>query len=231
MVKFNCVLQQRTWRPSGHVDIHKAIKADTKDTLGRGVVNICSKSTSMCGQAFIKKTPQRTKHVLHMFCSRMVITLGSWHASGVELRSRVDGRCLPEQLRVPRTVPLASDTVAFLLPVVTEQHISASRAPESIFSLARHENGSNASIRHHLERPNIALSRNSDLAVFAHTGPGAKKLRAIGPNVHPRFVTVHSLGELAQPDLAQVDSAQHLLLMRLSLATCLTGTHQSLSLM
>ena len=65
-------------------------------------------------------------------------------------------------------------------------HNSASRALAPTFSLARHENGSRASIRHHLDRPHIVLSRNPDLAVLAQTNPRAQNnLRVVGPHVLP----------------------------------------------
>ena len=54
----------------------------------------------ICGaNAVVEKTMQSTKHILHMFCETSVINFSTWLASGVELRSCVDGRHLPEQLR------------------------------------------------------------------------------------------------------------------------------------
>ena len=103
-------------------------------------------------------------------------TLGTKHASGVELRSGVDGRYLPDKLRVRvhcrwRVTPSRS----FCLSSLGTRNVPFSGLPRKESSM---------SARHHLERPNIVLSRNSDLVVFAQISTRAKNnLRVSGPNV------------------------------------------------
>ena len=53
----------------------------------------------MRASASIERTPQRTKHVLHMFCERTVINIRHV-ACQVELRSLVHSRYLLAQLRI-----------------------------------------------------------------------------------------------------------------------------------
>ena len=91
----------------------------------------------------------------------------------MELRSRVDGRYLPAQLRVRvhsrwRVMP----SLSFCLWSLNTQFCVAGIGIKLFCGTPRQ--GSRASIRHHVERPNIVLSRNSDLVVFAQTRPRAR---------------------------------------------------------
>ena len=101
----------------------------TQETLGTRRGEHFFEPTSMCGaNALIEKTMQRTKHILHMFCERTVINTKHMAAGGLELRSLVDSRNLPEQLRFLaqsrwRLTPLLSFCLWSL-----STHISASRA-------------------------------------------------------------------------------------------------------
>ena len=114
----------------------------------------------------------------------MVInTFGTWHASVVELRSRMDGRYQPEPAACSRTLPMASDAVACLglSPLGTRKY--GIRAVESFLSPRFHVNGSSMSALHQLERTIIGLS------------PTRKKnLRASGPNVLPRIAFSNVFG-------------------------------------
>ena len=70
--------------------------------------------------AFIEKTPQRTKHVLHMFCERTVINRR--HVA-CQRRGPAFSRGQPPPTRTAAcscALPLASDAVACFLLVVTE---------------------------------------------------------------------------------------------------------------
>ena len=82
----------RAWQNYGNVrDMLKFVKhmRRTQEIIGTRRSELFFVPTFMCGQMFfIEKTPQTTKHVLHKFCERTVIN--TRHATGVELRSRVD---------------------------------------------------------------------------------------------------------------------------------------------
>ena len=115
-----------------------------------------------------------------MFCERTLINIEhvacQWRGTSFSL---VDVRYRPEQPRVRahcrwRVAPSAPSCFFFCLSSLGTRNFGT-RALESSFPLARHKNGSRGSIRHHLERPNIVLSRNSDLVVCAQTTPRAKK--------------------------------------------------------
>ena len=142
----NVFYNKRTWRRSGHVDVRKEKK---KRTHGEHF----SEPTSMSGRVLLSRKHRREANTFcTCFAKARNSTQGTWHAGGVELRSRVDSRHL-------RTLPLASDAVALIL------HISAGTSRK----------GSRTRMRHRLARPNIAMSRNSDEVVFAQTGARAKK--------------------------------------------------------
>ena len=110
-----------------------------------------------------------------MFCTCFAnarqSTLGTWRGTAFSRR-----RPLPTRTAAcSRTLPLAGDAVAFFCLSSPGTRNSSSREFESSLSLARHENESSASIRHHLEGSSIVLSRNSDLVVFCTNRPVQKK--------------------------------------------------------
>ena len=73
----------------------------------------------MWTSAFIEKTSQRTEHVLHWFYERTVINI--WHVV-CWCRATALWRRRPPPTRAAscsRALPLASDAVAFFLPVIT----------------------------------------------------------------------------------------------------------------
>ena len=101
LAKFKWVLQQRTWRRSGHVDVRKANKADARNVRDEAWVSTFSIPRRCVGKCSYKENAaENGTRSAHVCANARSSTLGTWHASGVELRSRVDGRYLPEQLRV-----------------------------------------------------------------------------------------------------------------------------------
>ena len=141
--------------------------------------------------AFTKNTWQRTKHVLHMFCERTVINIRHvaypWRGTAFSRRRPL----LTPTDACSRTLPLASDAVAVLLPMIPG-HTQCGNSGIGIFPFSRLPRyGSSMSARQHLERPNIVLSRNSDLVLFTRTGPRAKKKKKTFmclARTSPRFV-------------------------------------------
>ena len=126
------------------------------------------------------KTPQRTKHVVHIFCERTAINSGArGRASGVELYSRALSNYQPEQLRVGEHCRWRVTLSRFFFACHHWAHaIVGPGHCNQPFSSTKSEHSE------HLECPNIVLSRNSDLVAFAQTGPRAKNnLRVFGPNV------------------------------------------------
>ena len=60
-----------------------------------------SEPTSMCGQVLLSRNHRRERKTFcTCFANARWSTSGTWLAGGVEMYSRVDGRYLPEQLRV-----------------------------------------------------------------------------------------------------------------------------------
>ena len=94
----------------------------------------------MCGRVLVSRKHSRERNTFcTCFAKALQSTSSTWPARGVELRSRVDGR--PEQLRVRVHLPLASDAIAFLLPVATERTQFCVAGVEINLFLARHEKG------------------------------------------------------------------------------------------
>ena len=115
-----------------------------------------------------------------MFCERTLINIEhvacQWRGTAFSL---VDVRYRPEQPRVRahcrwRVAPSAPSCFFFAC-----HHWALAILGLGHWNLPFHwhatKKGSRGSIRHHLERPNIVLSRNSDLVVCAQTTPRAKK--------------------------------------------------------
>ena len=75
-----------------------------------------SEPTLMCGQLLLSGGQRSAGNRLRAcFALAQSSMIGTWHATGVEQRSRKGGSDLPAQ----RTLPQASDAVAFLRPVIT----------------------------------------------------------------------------------------------------------------
>ena len=111
----------------------------------------------------------------------------------MELRSRVDSRHLPEQLRV-RIQCRWRVTPSLSCCLWSAHTILRAGTGICLFSCTPRK-GSRSSIRHHLERTKVVLSRNSDL--FCTNSSARKKknnLRVFGPNSPPRFVFSGVLG-------------------------------------
>ena len=128
----------------------------------------------MWTSAFNEKKTQRTKHVLHMFCERMVInTFGTWHAS----RSRMDGRYQPEPAACSRTLPMASDAVACLGLSSQGTRKFGIRAVESFLPFSK------------LPRKWVQHERSAPVGTLHHrlVSNAQTNLRASGPNVLPRL--------------------------------------------
>ena len=112
--EFNCVRQPLTWRRSGHVVVREAKKADARNFGDEAWWAFFRAHIDVSTSAFIEKTPQRTKHVLHMFCEHTVINIRhvacQWRGTAFSRR-----RPLPARTAAcSRTLPLASDAVALL---------------------------------------------------------------------------------------------------------------------
>ena len=86
---------------SGHVKRPQSTWRGRKTCQGRGVASIRSSPRRCVGECFYREIHGRERNTS---CARLAnarqSTAGRWHANGVERRSRVDGRCLPGQLRV-----------------------------------------------------------------------------------------------------------------------------------
>ena len=161
--EFNCILQQRRWRRSEHVDVRDAFGTSAR-SLRSGARALFRTRTGAWAGSFVGKPTRRMKHVLHMFCERTVLNIkhvACWWRGTAFSPPNPTAAC-------SRTLPLARDLVAFFCLWLLSTH----NFWDSIFGitmlLARHENRC-------LERPNIVLSVLPDEVAFAQTGPLAKK--------------------------------------------------------
>ena len=114
-------------------------------------------------------TLRRTKQALRLLCGGTVVNKG--HASGVELRSRVDGRFLSAQLRVREHCRWRVTPSLSLLLVGTERTHFCVAGFGITFVWLAYENGSRSSTRHHVARPKNVQSRNIPTLLYLHTGP------------------------------------------------------------
>ena len=160
----SCVLTNVAERGAGQNSIvcHRNELGDARDTQEisstSGSGHFFRAHVDVWANAFIEKAPKRTKNVLPMSFERPVM-----NTRHLELWSRVDGCCLPAQLRVDEHRRWrVTSSLSFYLKL-----------------LSTHS-------RHHLERSNIVLSRNSDHVAGATTGPRAKRQPScIGPERPP----------------------------------------------
>ena len=106
-------------RCSGHVDVRKATGEGARSVWSGARWALFRYRIGVWAGCFVGRTTQRTKHVLHMFCDRTVINIrhvACW-SRGTAFSRKVE---IPSQPAVcSRAVPLASEAVAFMLPVVT----------------------------------------------------------------------------------------------------------------
>ena len=160
----SCVLtnvaERGAWQNS--IVFHRNELGDARDTQEisgtSGSGHFFRAHVDVWANAFIEKAPTRTKNVLPMSFERPVM-----NTRHLELWSRVDGCCLPAQLRVDEHRRWrVTSSLSFYLKL-----------------LSTHS-------RHHLERSNIVLSRNSDHVASATTSPRAKRQPScIGPERPP----------------------------------------------
>ena len=132
----------------------KQVGADAGNSRDEGVVSIFFRAHV---DVWASKTPQRTKHVLRMSCERTEINVRH-----VACRWRGPafwrGRLPPNRTAAcSRTLPLASDVVAFLLAVVIEHTQFRVAGTEINLFSGTPRKASRASIRHLLERSNVVL--------------------------------------------------------------------------
>ena len=125
-------------------------------------------STPMYGQVLLpRKTSQRMKHILHMFCERTVTNIRhvacQWRGTAVSRRRPLPIRTAHCRWRLSRR----------FLPVVTE-HTQFCVAGTGSLPFSGTKMGPRASIRQHLERPNIVLSGVPDMLIL-HKQARAKK--------------------------------------------------------
>ena len=107
------------WRRSGPFDVRQATGAGARSVrvwwaLFRVRIGVWAGSV-------VGKPTQTTKHVLHMFCERTIINIrhvACWWRGTAFSRRRPP---VTHAAACSRSLPVASDAVAFLMPVVAER--------------------------------------------------------------------------------------------------------------
>ena len=181
------VIERRQEYTSIHIFIQHVRKANEADArnMTESLVSIFRAHMWAC--AFFEKTPK--------FCERRVINIRhvacQWPGTTVS-------RGWPHPARAAassRTLPLASDAVAFLLPVVTEHTILRRGHWNQPFLW--HPTKIKSEHSAPFGTPEHHPARNTDLVVFAQTGPRARNnLRVCGPDCPPAALHFRAYLEL-----------------------------------